>query len=123
VSTIAFGSWRPAATASSNQLPNCFIGLPSIISGVSAASIFLDLRRLGAPRYEVALALENAALAELRARRPDRVLETNVEFWAAHITEQKLTGRLIRPSARYVGPGTRPVSEVAGAAALIQEDR
>jgi len=34
----------------------------------------------GAPRYEVALALETAALAELRARRPDRVLETNVEF-------------------------------------------
>ena len=24
--------------------------------------------------------------------------------WAAHIMEQKLTGRLIRPSARYIGP-------------------
>ena len=40
-------------------------------------------RELGAPRYEVAEALEQAALAELRERRPDRVLETNVEFWAA----------------------------------------
>ena len=40
-------------------------------------------KELGAPRYEVALALENAALAELHARRPDRVLATNVEFWAA----------------------------------------
>ena len=40
-------------------------------------------RELGAPRYEVAEALEKAALAELRERRPDRVLETNVEFWAA----------------------------------------
>jgi citrate synthase len=38
---------------------------------------------LGAPRYQVAKALEEAALAELRERRPDRVLETNVEFWAA----------------------------------------
>jgi citrate synthase len=99
-------------------------------------------KELGAPRFEVALALENAALSELRARRPDRVLETNVEFWAAivldfaqvpaditpsmftcartagwaaHIMEQKLTGRLIRPSARYTGPGARQVRDVPGA--------
>ena len=98
-------------------------------------------RELGAPRYEVAEALEKAALAELRARRPDRVLETNVEFWAAivldyaevpanmftsmftcartggwsaHILEQKKTGRLIRPSAIYTGPTARPASDVDG---------
>ena len=92
-------------------------------------------RELGAPRYEVAAALEEAALAELHARRPDRVLATNVEFWAAivldfaevpahmftsmftcartagwaaHILEQKRTGRLVRPSARYVGPAAAP---------------
>ena len=98
-------------------------------------------KELGAPRYEVALALENAALAELRARRPDRVLETNVEFWAAivldfaqipaditpsmftcartagwaaHIMEEKRTGRLIRPSARYVGPAPREATSIVG---------
>jgi citrate synthase len=103
-------------------------------------------KELGAPRYEVALALETAALAELRARRPDRVLETNVEFWAAimldfaqvpaditpamftcartagwaaHIMEQKLTGRLIRPSARYIGPAPRPVRDVPGAEEIL----
>lgn len=98
-------------------------------------------RRLGAPRYEVAHALEEAALAELRERRPDRVLETNVEFWAAvvldfadvpasmftpmftcartagwsaHILEQKRTGRLIRPSARYIGEAPRRPEDVFG---------
>ncbi len=96
---------------------------------------------LGAPRYQVAKALEDAALAELRERRPDRVLETNVEFWAAvlldfaevpghmftpmftsartagwsaHILEQKRTGRLIRPSARYIGKAPRRPEDVQG---------
>src|SRR6266849_1859783 len=97
-------------------------------------------RELASPRYEVAEALEEAALAELKARKPDRVLATNVEFWsavvldladipaqlftsmftcartagwAAHILEQKREERLIRPTAKYVGPGPRPVPTAA----------
>jgi citrate synthase len=106
-------------------------------------------RELGAPRFEVAEALEKAALDELHARRPDRVLATNVEFWsavvldfaqvplhmftsmftcartagwAAHIMEQKQTGRLIRPSARYIGPKSRPVRDVSGAADVLDKE-
>ena len=44
-------------------------------------------RELNAPRYEVAEALEQAALAELKARKPDRVLATNVEFWSAVVLD------------------------------------
>ena len=44
-------------------------------------------RELGSPRVEVAEALEEAALDELRARHPDRVLATNVEFWSAVVLD------------------------------------
>src|SRR5579862_7165793 len=42
---------------------------------------------LGSARVEVAEALEEAALAELRARHPERVLATNVEFWSAVVLD------------------------------------
>ncbi|WP_156757583.1 citrate synthase 2 [Actinokineospora pegani] len=98
-------------------------------------------KELGAERYDAAAALEQAALAELRERRPDRAIETNVEFWAAvildfaevpthmmpamftcartagwcaHILEQKRTGRLVRPAAKYIGPGPRTPEQVEG---------
>ncbi len=96
-------------------------------------------RELRSPRFEVAEALEQAALAELQARKPDRVLATNVEFWSAvvldlaevpaelftpmftcarvagwsaHILEQKREHKLIRPTAKYVGAPSRPIGAV-----------
>src|SRR4051794_21271260 len=42
---------------------------------------------IGAKRAEVAEALEGAALAELKARTPARVLATNVDFWSGFILD------------------------------------
>lgn len=102
-------------------------------------------RQLAAPRFEVANELEQAALAVLRERRPDRPIETNVEFWAAvvldfaqvptpmmpamftcartagwcaHVMEQKRLSKLVRPAAQYVGPGPRSPREVEGWASV-----
>jgi citrate synthase len=33
--------------------------------------------------------------------------------WSAHILEQKRTGRLVRPSAQYIGPAARPLADLA----------
>lgn len=89
------------------------------------------LREGGTGRLAFAEKVEAAALAILRRRKPDRPLETNVEFytalllealgfppaaftcvfaagriagWVAHAREQVEVGRLIRPQSRYIGP-------------------
>jgi citrate synthase len=87
--------------------------------------------QVDAMRLRLAEAVEAAALELLARKKPNRPLQTNVEFytalllealrlpreaftcvfaigrsggWIAHAREQMLNGRLIRPQSRYVGP-------------------
>jgi citrate synthase len=84
--------------------------------------------------YDLARTVEATALRLLRERKPERRLDTNVEFytalllhgvglppelftptfavgrvlgWAAHCLEQLREGRLIRPQSAYIGPTGR----------------
>ncbi|HZT64316.1 MAG TPA: citrate synthase [Acidimicrobiales bacterium] len=88
-------------------------------------------RSFGGPLVEFAESVERTILTVLAELKPGRELHTNVEFyagvvmeqcglerslftptfaasrvigWCAHILEQAADNRIIRPSARYVGP-------------------
>ena len=97
-------------------------------------SALLRLKAAGggsSARLALAEAVERAALEILRREKPGRRLDTNVELytalllealaiprdaftcvfaigritgWVAHAREQVMTGRLIRPASRYIGP-------------------
>jgi citrate synthase len=90
-----------------------------------------------AGRLAYAQEIEQSVLKKLAARYPARALDINVEFytalllealrmprasftcvfamgrvlgWLAHAREQVMTGRIVRPQSRYVGPRPSPAA-------------
>ena len=105
-----------------------------------AIQLLARVGQVDAQRLRLAEAVEAAALALLARKKPDRPLQTNLEFytalllealgfpresftcvfaagravgWIAHAREQMLNGRLIRPQSRYVGPQPRSPQRAA----------
>ncbi|MGH8217457.1 MAG: citrate synthase/methylcitrate synthase [Steroidobacteraceae bacterium] len=101
-----------------------------------ALQLLAQTGQLDVERLRLAEAVEGAALELLARRKPERRLQTNLEFytalllealgfprdaftcvfaasraggWIAHAREQILRGRLIRPQSRYVGPRAEAV--------------
>lgn len=92
---------------------------------------FVGTLPVSSGRLALAQAIEGRILQRLAAEKPDRKLDTNVEYytaillealgvprglftclfgcgrvtgWIAHAREQLATGRLVRPASTYVGP-------------------
>ena len=103
----------------------------------TALQLLAQSGQVAPERLRLAEAVEREALELLAFRKPDRPLQTNLEFytalllealgfprdaftcifaasraggWIAHAREQVLRGRLIRPQSRYVGPRPRAMA-------------
>src|SRR5437868_1889222 len=67
----------------------------------------------GAPAYVKPMLAEVQAMGDLERWVRAMFACSRVAGWSAHILEQKRTGKLFRPNARYVGPATRSLQSVS----------
>jgi len=125
-------AWLDRKLAAGERLAG--FGNRAFPNGDPRAALLADaVRQLGEDnaRLQFALAFERKALAALARQRPDKTLRPNLEIypallleacgiprdaftpafattravgWLAHAMEQKATGRMLRPTSRYVGP-------------------
>ncbi|MCA1396657.1 citrate/2-methylcitrate synthase [Bradyrhizobium sp. BRP56] len=128
-------AWLARKLAAGERLAG--FGNRAFPNGDPRAALLADaVRRIGGDnaRLRFAAEFERLALAALARQRPDKTLQPNLEIyaallleacgippdaftptfataravgWLAHAMEQRATGRMLRPTSRYIGPALK----------------
>jgi citrate synthase len=110
---------RPLAAFGHPLYPNGDVRCHALLEGIGLPPAFEELREVGsrllgeAVNIDFALATL-AAVHKLPAGAPLTLFAlARTVGWTAHVLEQQATGQLIRPRARYTGPGPGALAAAA----------